>query len=90
VRKCLAEIGLSTNLQRHGIRREIFVAPLGGEALRFLKGEVTRPGRYDWPAAELAEAFKKRWLLPRADRTPEYREFRREEYRLWPDQEGQQ
>ena len=90
VRKCLAEIGLSTNLQCHGIRREIFVAPLGGEALRFLRGEVNRPGRYDWPAAELAEAFKKRWLLPRADRKPEYREFRREEYRLWPDQEGQQ
>jgi hypothetical protein len=90
VRKCLAKIGLSTNLQCHGIRREIFVAPLGGEAARFLKCEVNRPGSYDWPAADLAEAFKERWLLPRAERKPEYREFRREEYRLWAEQGGQQ
>jgi hypothetical protein len=51
---------------------------------------VDRPGSYDWPAADLAEAFKERWLLPRAERKPEYREFRREEYRLWAEQGGQQ
>jgi hypothetical protein len=90
VRKCLARIGLSTNLQCHGIRREIFVAPLGSEAVRFLKGEVRRPAYFNWPAASLAEAFRERWLLPRAERKPEFRKFHREEYLLWPGNEEEE
>lgn len=83
VRKCLSKIGLSADLIYHGIRREIFAAPLGREALRFLRGEVTRPCFHDWPASELAAIFSERWLLPRAERVPEYRDYNREQYRLW-------
>lgn len=84
IRKCLSQIGLSADLIYHGIRREIFAAPLGRDAIRFLKGEVKRPCFYDWPASELSEAFKDRWLIGRAERKGEYREYNREEYRLWP------
>jgi len=84
VRKCLARIGLAADLIYHGIRREIFVAPLGRDALRFLRGEVDRPCFYDWPASELAGLFAERWLLSRAKRRPEYQSYDREEYRLWP------
>lgn len=84
IRKCLSQIGLSADLIYHGIRREIFAAPLGSESTRFLKGEVKRPCFYDWPAYELSGLFKERWLLGRAERKPEYREFSREQYRLWP------
>jgi len=83
VRKCLSEIGLSAHLIYHGIRREIFAAPLGREALRFLRGEVERPCFYDWPASELAKAFTERWLLSRAERMPEFRQYDREQYRLF-------
>jgi len=83
VRKCLSRIGLSADLMYHGIRREIFAAPLGREALRFLRGEVERPCFHDWPASELANLFVERWLLSRAERVPEYREYDREQYRLW-------
>jgi hypothetical protein len=84
IRKCLLKLGLSPKLRNHGIRREIFAAPLGSDAIPFLKGEVNHPCLYDWPASELSEAFKERWLLDRADRKPEFREFTREQYRLWP------
>lgn len=84
VRKCLSHIGLSADLIYHGIRREIFAAPLGRDAIRFLKGEVKRPCFYDWPASDLSEAFKERWLIGRAERKPEYSEYTREAYRLWP------
>lgn len=84
VRKCLPKIGLSEDLLYHGIKREIFVASLGADAVRFLKGEVKRPRFYDWPADRLVAAFKNRWLLPRAERCPFFREFDRESYRLWP------
>lgn len=83
VRKCLSRIGLSANLIYHGIRREIFAAPLGCRALQFLRGEVERPCLYNWPASELAAIFAERWLLARAERIPEYRDYDREQYRLW-------
>ncbi|MBN1392469.1 MAG: DUF4338 domain-containing protein, partial [Sedimentisphaerales bacterium] len=62
VRKCLSKIGLSGDLIYHGIRREIFAAPLGRDALRFLRGEVSRPSFYNWPAEEISKKFRERWL----------------------------
>jgi len=83
VKKCLSRIGLSTDLIYHGIRREIFVAPFARNAVRFLRGETSRPSFYDWPAKELSALFAERWLLGRAKRMPQYREYDCEEYRLW-------
>jgi len=88
VRKGLAKLQLSANLIYHGIRREIFVAPLGREALRFLRGEISRPYLYDWPAVQLSELFISRWLYARAKRKPEYRQFKKENYRLWSSENG--
>jgi len=87
IKKCLADIGLSTNLIYHGIQREIFVAPLAHNTQQFLRGEISQPDPYDWPADEIAQRFLKRWLLPRAQRRPEYRSFRRDTYRIWPTNE---
>ncbi len=84
IRKCLAELGLSANLIYHGIRRQIFAAPLGRDTIPFLQGKVRRPRFYDWPASKLATAFRNRWLLGRAERYPAYREYSRDQYRLWP------
>jgi len=83
IRKCLSKIGLSADLIYHGIRREVFAAPLGREAVRFLRGEVERPYLYDWPASELSNLFAERWLFARAERVPAYREFDRKQYRIW-------
>jgi hypothetical protein len=84
IKKCLPKVGLSSNLIFHGVQREIFVAPLAENALPFLRGETVRPCSYDWPAERLAKAFAERWLLPRSQRMPAFREFNRESYRLWP------
>lgn len=88
VRKCLSQIGLSANLIYHGIRREIFAAPLGHDVLHFLRGEVEEPGFHDWPVSELSKVFKERWLFGRAERKPAYRDYRSEQYRLWPRKDG--
>jgi len=84
IMKCLSKIGLSAGLIYHGIRREIFAAPLGQQALPFLRGEVSQPCFYDWSASDLAELFAERWLYGRAERMPGYREYDREQYRIWP------
>jgi len=84
IRKCLQQLGLSPKLRNHGIRREIFAAPLGSDAIRFLKGEVSHPCFYNWSTSDLSEAFKERWLIGRAERKPEFLEYTSEQYRLWP------
>jgi hypothetical protein len=83
IKKCLPAIGLSTNMLYHGIRREIFVAPLGHNALPFLRGDLHRLHLFRWPAEHLFRLFADRWLMARAERMPQYRDFNREQYRLW-------
>ena len=63
---------------------EIFAAQLGRQALRFLRGETARPCFFDWSAQHLFCRFAERWLMASAERMPEYREYDREQYRLWP------
>lgn len=85
IKKCLSDVKLSTKLLYHGIHREIFVASLAYNALEFLRGQAVRPFFYDWPVNELGNNFLHRWFLPRSKRFPEYQEFRRESYRIWPE-----
>jgi len=84
VRKCLGNAGLSAEWIYHGIRRELFVVPLAANAREFLRGERSRLRWFDLSAEQLFAYFRERWLLPRAERVPEYRDFDRESYRLWP------
>jgi hypothetical protein len=88
IRKCLSKIGLSSDLIYHGIKREIFAAPLARKALQFLRGEVKRPCFYDWSVSDLSKIFADRWLFSRVERKPEYRKFEREQYRIWQSNKG--
>lgn len=83
VRKCLIKIGLPTGLNYHGIRREVFAVPLAHNTTEFLKGEHKRLLWHDLPAAQLANWFRERWLLPRAERIGGLALFGRHDYRLW-------
>lgn len=40
LRRCLTHLGLSPDLLRHGIKREVFVVPLAANAREFLRGEA--------------------------------------------------
>jgi len=84
VRKCLASLGLPSSLIHHGIHREVFAAPLGIKALAFLRGETKNPSLLTWSVADLGEYFKHRWFLKRAQSRPEFRQFNKNSYRLWP------
>lgn len=83
VKKCLMGLGLSADWLYHGVRREIFVVPLGANAREYLRGEEPELQQYDQPADALFEAFRERWLLPRAERDKRYLQFDRNTYRLW-------
>ena len=82
VKRCLRQVGLPTDLLKHGIRREVFVAPLAQNVREFLRGEDSRPAYYSAPMENLFSYFRSRWLLPRAQRDRRYVEFVKETLRL--------
>jgi len=67
----------------HQVRREIFVIPLARNAQAFLQGVDSDLLHYEHPADDMFEWFRKRWLLPRAEREQRYRSFNPENLRLW-------
>jgi hypothetical protein len=70
-------LGLDPELLRHGVAREIYVMPLAFDCRDFLCG-VVEDVHVDLPKAhEIASAALERWVLPRAARRPEYKEFDR-------------
>lgn len=83
----VARAGLETvglvpeKVLRHGIRREVYVMPLARNAQAFLAGRDSDLEFDHRPVQELSAMVRDRWVIPRAKRKPEYRQFRREQ--LW-------
>ena len=83
VRKTLPLLGLSRELLYHGVKREIFVAPLAANAKLFLCGDDLDLQSYSYNVDDLFGWFRERWLLPRAAWDKSYQNFDPEIYRLW-------
>ncbi len=83
IRKCLSALGLSSDWIYHGIKREVFVAPLARNAREFLCGKHSRPLWYNQSETELFEYFRERWLLPRASWDQRYARWSRDEWLIW-------
>ena len=83
VRKVLGELGLSTDLQYHGIRRQVYVARLAENAKEFLCGESDQLEYFDLSADLLIEWFRQRWFLRRASWDHRYRQYDSASFRLW-------
>jgi hypothetical protein len=72
MKRCLAQLGLSPDLLKHGVKREVFVAPLAENAREFLRGEASEPLYYSMSVERIFDYFRERWLLPRAVRDQRY------------------
>lgn len=83
LKKVFVALGLSTEWLYHGIERQVFVAPVATNFRQFLSGrhKVLRPVRQ--PALDVAEFWKWRWAVPRAERDGSYRRFNPDSWRLW-------
>ena len=83
VTKALDALGLpGRKLRIHGIRREIYVAPLGTNTIEYLRGQSERLERSTYSAADLADYWRLRWALPRTTRIAPS-EFDPVHWRLW-------
>lgn len=83
VRKCLAKIGLSEELIKHNIQREIFVIPLSSNSYEFLRGDHSKLLHFNQPLKELSSFFRERWLLPRSVRDLRYADWKPRMWSLW-------
>ena len=83
--RALQILDLPKALGNHGIKRQIFAAPLGNKTNEFLRGESKRVNFYGRPLNDLFEKFKYRWLLPRAQRMTDWKNFQKETYLIWHD-----
>ena len=75
-------LGLKPNdVLKHGIRREVYAMPIASNAQNFLAGRDEVPIFDYLTVDEISELARKRWLIPRGDRRPSYRQFSREHLR---------
>ena len=80
----VARIGLQSldlnpdEVLKHGIRREVYAMPIANNTLAFLAGRDEEPLFHSVTVDEIADLARYRWLVPRGERRPSYRQFRRE------------
>ena len=61
-------LNLPRHLLKHGVKREAFLFPLSSNLENYMNGKVSRPIYYHQAFRDLAEWWRDRWLLARAER----------------------
>jgi Domain of unknown function (DUF4338) len=75
-RTALEALGFNDDMLRHGIKREVFLCELAINAVKLLRSGKGRPDLSSLLSArEVAQLAVERWMLPRAERQPEYRRW---------------
>jgi hypothetical protein len=84
VRVALQKLELEPGLIQHGIRREVFLAPLAKRWKEYLRGEIQRPGWHRLDLADMTKYFIARWAEPRALRDSSFRNIDNRAMRIAP------
>jgi hypothetical protein len=79
-RVALRALGLNEDILRHGIQREVFLCELANNALKLLHRGRGRPDLSSLLSAEdVANLAVERWMLPRSQRMPEFKIWKRDQ-----------
>jgi hypothetical protein len=82
LRQGLEALGLKGDLLRHGIRREVFIAPRAMGWRSYLRGETDFLRWFDLDLGNLADHWRERWGSPRAARDDRYLGHKRDSMRI--------
>lgn len=78
-RVALTALGFKDDMLRHGIQREVFICQLADNALKVLSNGRGKPDLSSLLSAdEVAHLAVERWMLPRSQRRPEFKTWKRE------------
>ena len=76
IRAALDRLGVNgSSILKHGIRREVYAAPLADNFREVLLGHQEDVKSKPLPASEISGYCLKRWILPRAGRDDTYKRF---------------
>lgn len=78
ITRTLTMLGIDGKGLKHGIRRQAWCIPLAKNAWDYLNGEADEPDYYETTFEQLANWWQERWLLPRAQRISDWRDWRKE------------
>jgi len=75
-RAALSALGFKEDMLRHGIQREVFICELANNAAKILRTGKGKPDVGDLlTAKEISELALERWMVPRAARMPEFKDW---------------
>jgi hypothetical protein len=76
VRAALDGLGINSDILRHNLGREVFVCNLADNAFDVLNGGERSP-RFTslLSVQDVSQAAIQRWIIPRAERRPDFREW---------------
>ena len=75
-RAALSALGFKEDMLRHGIQREVFICELAKNAAKILRTGKGKPDVGDLlTAKEISELALERWMVPRAARMPEFKDW---------------
>ena len=78
-RTALVALGFNDDMLRHGIQREVFICELANNALKLLHSGRGKPDLSSLLSAEeVAQLAVERWMLPRSQRMPDFKIWKRE------------
>ena len=81
IRVAFDALGFDADMLRHGIKREVFVCNIAVNAHKVLRGESTKAVYRGLKTVEEVGALaRERWLVGRAERMPEYRDWKVDEF----------
>jgi hypothetical protein len=78
----LRKIGIDDELLQHGIRRQVYLAPLATNWKRYLRGDTDSPQWYRLRLNEMAAFYRRRWAIPRSGRDASFMAFDHDRMRL--------
>jgi hypothetical protein len=82
-RAALEALGFEDDMLRHGIKREVFISQLAENSLKILHSGRGKPRLSSLLSAEeVAHLAVERWMLPRSQRMPEFKTWKRENIEL--------
>ncbi len=82
IKAALNEIGINESVLRHGIQREVFISSFCKNLVSILKKGKGRPDLDDLRTVdEISELAKNRWIVPRAERRDDYKQWDRSQIR---------
>jgi uncharacterized protein DUF4338 len=76
IRTAFDLLGFSADFLRHGIERQVFACDIASNGPAFLRGEAAKPiYRGVKTVKEVGDLARDRWMVGRAQRQPEYRDW---------------